>query len=326
METNVRLYLAPFQSITTHTFRRIYCSHFSGIDKCYTPFFSKIDHETRLSERKLKELQLLKHGLPEIVPQILSKDPEEILRFARICERLGFKEVNWNLGCPYPQVADKKRGSGMLAYPELVHSILYSIMPQIPLKFSVKCRLGYESEDEIFKLIPVFNDFPVYELTIHGRIGRQLYGGEANQTILTQILPLLKIPFVQNDDIDSFEKFRQTSDLLPSVHTWMLGRGLLSNPFLPEEIKGGIKAIGDRKARLKNFLEDLYFAYRSDMDNRLSILSLLKEYWDYLESLFTEPQKVRRSIKKVKTFDEYEDAVKAIIQDHPILYRTDQGT
>ncbi|MBK9356299.1 MAG: tRNA-dihydrouridine synthase [Bacteroidales bacterium] len=50
----------------------------------------------------------------EVVPQVLSKSAGEIIWLAQVCEQLGFKELNWNLGCPYPQVANKKRGSGIL--------------------------------------------------------------------------------------------------------------------------------------------------------------------------------------------------------------------
>lgn len=325
MEREVKVYIAPFQSITTHTFRRVYCHHFAGIDKCFTPFFSKIDHDSRLSDRKQRELRHLQQGMPEVVPQILSKDPIEILRFAGICKNLGFKELNWNLGCPYPQVADKKRGSGILPFPELVDSILNVVMSRIPLKFSIKCRLGYKNEGEIDKLIPVFNYYPLHELTVHGRIGLQLYGGNANHRKLAEIIPLVKIPFVHNGDINSRDDFQQVSQFLPSIDAWMIGRGLLSNPFLPEEIKG-ISVQMDRQERLGKFLNDLYYSYRTDMQDRLTVLNLLKEYWDYLEWMFVDPVKIRRIIKKVKTFDEYEDAVRMVIQDHPILYKTDQGS
>lgn len=314
MNKDARIYLAPFQSITTHTFRRVYCRHFAGVSKYYTPFFAKIDHDTRLSERKQLELQLLAPGLPEVVPQILSKDPVEIMRFARICERIGFKELNWNLGCPHAQVADKKRGSGLLKYPDMVEDILSEVMPLMPLKFSVKCRLGYESKDEILKLIPIFNKFPLHELTIHGRIGRQLYSGDSDNHTIKHLLPMLDIPFVHNGDINTLQNFRDVSSLLPKVHTWMIGRGILSNPFLPEEIMG-IEHLMDRKTRLNSFLHDLYFGYRQDKNDRLSVLDLLKEYWDYLEHWFPEPQRVKRLIKKARTFSEYEDAVYRVMQN-----------
>lgn len=313
MVTGNQLYLAPFQGITGHTFRNIYAFHFRDINKYYTPFFSKIDHDTRLSVRKENELQHPGKDFPELVPQILSKDPDEILRFARICKSRGFNELNWNLGCPFPQVANKKRGSGMMPYPELVNEILEKVIPTIPLKFSIKCRLGYENPDEIFKMIPVFNQYPIHELTLHGRIGRQLYSGSVNMDCVLKVIPLLRMPFVFNGDILSKNDFNTAKELIPGVNRWMIGRGVLINPFLPADIKG-IKDTSNRQAKLRTYMDDLYFAYRVEMKDRLTILDVLKEYWGFLFLGFENPQKVIRIIRKVKTFDEYEYAVKRIFE------------
>lgn len=314
MKPDIKLYLAPFQGITPHTFRRVYAQHFENVDKYFTPFFAKIDHQSRLSARKEFELQHLASVSAEVVPQILSKDPDEILRFAHLCAARDFSELNWNLGCPYPQVADKKRGSGMLPYPDMISDILEKVMPAMPLKFSIKCRLGYHNPEEIINLIPVFNSFPIYELTVHARIGKQLYSGQADNHFLLQQLPLIKVPFVHNGDIFTTGNFTQISGLMPKVNRFMIGRGILSNPFLPGEI---LKTdnFPDRKIKLHRFLDDLYYGYRSDMNDRLTLLNVLKEYWDYLVNWFENPEKIKRIIKKVKTFDEYEDAVKRIFQE-----------
>lgn len=311
MDNTYNLYLAPFQGVTGHTFRQVYSRHFKGINKFYTPFFSKIDHETRLSDRKIHELQHLNDKSVEVVPQILSKEASEIIKFAHICQNLGFKELNWNLGCPYPRVADKKRGSGILPYPEMINDILEQVMPQMPLKFSIKCRLGYENPDEILNIIPVFNSFPIHELTVHSRIGRQLYSGVADNNAFERLIPLVKSTLVHNGDLLSYSDFKELSTRMPSIDSFMIGRGVLSNPFLPEEINGYDQTI-DKKSRLKTFMDDLYFGYRKDMNDRLTSLNVLKEYWDYLSNWFDNPHKVSKTIKKVKTFDEYEDAVKDV--------------
>ncbi len=310
------VYLAPFQSITTHTFRQVYTRHFRQVSKFYTPYFAKIDHDTKLSARKEQQLQHLENSSAEVVPQILSKDAAEIVRFARICAGLGFKELNWNLGCPYPQVANKRRGSGLLPFPETVREILgilETVTPSLPLRLSVKCRLGYESKEEIYPLLSVFNDYPLHELTVHGRIGKQLYAGTVDHSALASIAPLLKMPLVHNGDIRSTDDYTAVSELLPSVNRWMIGRGVLINPFLPEEIYG--LASADKRKRLQSFMDDLFTAYLGDMDRRHSILSVLKEYWDYLGQGFDDPVRVNRLIKKAKTFEEYEIAVRRVFEE-----------
>ena len=149
MTPTENLYLAPFQGITGMVFREIYTKHFKGIDKLFTPFFTGIYKKTNLTTRS-DELHEIHHNHVQLVPQILSKDAEEIIRFASYCHEIGFKEINWNLGCPYPRVANKKRGSGMLPYPDMVLEIFEKLNGKINTRLSVKCRLGYNTSDEIF--------------------------------------------------------------------------------------------------------------------------------------------------------------------------------
>lgn len=310
-----KIYLAPFQGITGATFRTIYTNHFGGVDKLFTPFFTSIQHDNKLTPRRLAELGPPQVNSIQVVPQILSKDADEIIRFSNFCKTLGFSEINWNLGCPYPQVANKKRGSGMLPYPEMVKSILSEVICKTEIDFSIKCRLGYFSNQEITELIPVFNAFNISELIIHARIGRQLYSGEPDQSFFGQIAGSFSMPVVYNGDIFTPEDQKIAQTKFSGIHTLMIGRGLLYDPFLPSDIKR-FPLSDNRKTLINRFINDLYFAYRKQMKDNLSVLSVLKEYWSYLSHSFNEPHKVFKKLKKVQSFDEYEEAVLFIFNEY----------
>ena len=85
---------------------------------------------------------------------------------------LGYNEVNLNLGCPSGTVVSKKRGAGFLRYPEELDAFLDRIYTECDMKISVKTRIGFENPDEIYRLIEIFNKYPVYELIIHPRTRR----------------------------------------------------------------------------------------------------------------------------------------------------------
>ena len=301
--------MAPFQGITTSVFRKVYAKHFTGVDKMFTPFFTNVYKEglNRRGEDELKDITL--NGIP-VVPQILSKDPEEILRFAEFVKSLGYDEVNWNLGCPFPRVAKKKRGSGMLPYPGEIRKILDEVFKKIPLKFSIKSRLGYETPSEILKVVEVINDYPVSELTVHARIGKQLYKGDVNTDLFPEILKLSRIRVGFNGDIFNREDFIRIKEKV-DVDLIMLGRGLLVDPLLPGKIKKS--DTGDETFRVGKFIEDLYFQYRKKFNDSLTALNVLKELWWYLSHSFSNPHKVFKTLKKTRSFDEYEDAVKLIL-------------
>jgi tRNA-dihydrouridine synthase len=308
------IYLAPFQGITGVTFRLVYAKHFQGVDKFFTPFFTTIHHSSKLPPRKLAELgHPYENGIP-VVPQILSKDADEIIRFANFCERLGFDELNWNLGCPYPQVANKKRGSGMLPFPVMVEDILGKVMNEINIKFSIKCRLGYVSADEIFDLVPIFNHYPISGLTIHARTGKQLYTGKTDLETFEKLIPLISPPLTYNGDIFFRKDFECFDKQFNTINSFMIGRGLLWDPFLPAKIKD-LTIVDNQQEHIRQFINDLYFAYRKQMNDNLSAISVLKEYWSYLSMSFNDPHKVFKKLKKVNRFDEYEDAVSLVFDE-----------
>lgn len=315
MKQKVQIYFAPFQGITTPTFRNVYAQHFSGIDKLFTPYFFKVKSNEKLSVKNLSALKNQTENNIEVVPQILSKDADEIIWFAQKCQQIGFKELNWNLGCPYPQVANKKLGSGLLQYPYLVDDILQKVMSEIKIPLSIKCRLGYHSKDELSDLIPIFNTYPLHEITIHARIAKQLYSGETDRNTFEQVTSQLNAPLVYNGDIFTSQDYLQFKDRFPRINHVMLGRGILKDPFLPARIKG-IDLPDNPKNHLRLFMDDLYYGYRKEKNDQLSLLSALKEYWTYLIYAFDEPTKVYRKLKKCKSFDAYENAVYAVFSEY----------
>ena len=338
--TTVQLSLGPFQGITDAPFRNVFKKHFGGIDKFYTPFFTGIqkDHAKNM---QVEEIDPRYNDVETLTPQILSTDAEEILRFASQCKELGYKEINLNMGCPFPRVANKKRGCGLLPYPKKIDAMLGAVFERIDLKFSIKCRLGYFNPDEIVPVIEVFNQYPLSELIIHPRIGKQLYKGEADVQRFAELMPLIKAPLVYNGDIVSVESFERIREQVKPVNEFMLGRGLLANPFLAEEIKGDSRHCERNEVergnphsstvdcfvanaprndeRLHEFLMDLYEDRLRHAGGSPKVLGRMKELWSYLMYSFNEPQDIWRKIKKINTLREYEEAVEAVFREHQVI-------
>ena len=177
MET---LSLAPFQGITDVVYRNVFKKHFAGIGKFYTPFFTGIQKDNSKSLRG-EEISPDFNDVKTVVPQILSNTADEIIRFANQCKSMGYAEFNLNMGCPFPRVANKTRGCGLMADPDRTIKMLNDVFDQIDgIKFSIKCRLGYYNDEEILAFIDTFNTLNFSEIIIHPRIGKQMYTGEAS--------------------------------------------------------------------------------------------------------------------------------------------------
>ena len=309
MET---LSLAPFQGITDVVYRNIFKKHFGGIDKYYTPFFTGIQKDNSKSLRG-EEISPDFNDVNTVVPQILSNTAEEIIRFANQCKSMGYPEFNLNMGCPFPRVANKTRGCGLMADPDRTIKMLNDVFENIDgIKFSIKCRLGYYNDEEIYAFIETFNSLPFSEIIVHPRIGKQMYTGEASLEKFASLVPLINKPLVYNGDIFDIEKYNLVKKASTTI---MLGRGLLTNPFLAEQIKN-IDNQQDKKQRLHGFVVDLYVERLRHAGGSPKIIGSMKELWKYMMNIFDDPQNVWRKVKKVNHLDEYETAVEAIFNEH----------
>ena len=85
----------------------------------------------------------------------------------RRAARLGYTEVNLNLGCPSGTVTAKGKGSGMLRDPVKLDAFLAAVFANAEGPISVKTRLGVEKPEEFAAILDIYNRYPICELTIH---------------------------------------------------------------------------------------------------------------------------------------------------------------
>lgn len=142
----MEFYFAPMEGITSYTYRNLHHRFFGGVEKYYTPFLSP-SAENGLSTRELKDVLPENNGEIRPVPQLLVNHPEGFLKGARLLRDLGYREINLNLGCPSGTVTAKKKGSGLLMYPEELDALLDRIFsdPMVTggeILVSVKTRIG----------------------------------------------------------------------------------------------------------------------------------------------------------------------------------------
>ena len=74
-------------------------------------------------------------------------------------------------------VTNKGLGSGLIAQPQKIDEILNRVHQETDITVSMKMRLGYDSNQEILKVFPILEKYPIKNVGIHARLGRQLYKG-----------------------------------------------------------------------------------------------------------------------------------------------------
>ncbi len=302
------LSLAPIRGITDCIFRTLFQHHFGGLDHAVAPFISP-QRIVSLQDKLLADLRPEANPLLPAIPQLLHTNPRDFIDVARLLHQLGHQQLNWNLGCPVAMVAKKLRGSGLLSYPDAICAFLDAVCPAIPQHLSIKTRLGYADPNELQTLLPRLNDYPLSEIIVHGRLGKQLYQGAASPEGFGRCLPLTRHPLVYNGDIVSPGQLAALRERFPTVRQWMIGRGLLANPFLAQEIRGSEIDAEERRQRLRAFHDALYARNQERLAGPAHLLGRMKQLWVYLIHSFPGQQKVCKRLMKAMTTDQYEQAV-----------------
>jgi len=232
----IKIYLAPLQGITDHVYRDAVSELFPELGKTYTPFI-QADTFAKLGPKSLQNKLADKQKKTPVIPQLLSKDGERLASITDLLNSMGYHEINLNLGCPFPTVTGKGRGSALLPYPAKIDAILKDYFSRQKSALSLKIRLGYDNPDDWQQLIHVFNEYPLAEVIVHPRYARQMYSGDVYRDKYNSIVKECRHKVVYNGDICSLADYEQLCDQIAGdSSTLMIGRGIISAPFIIREI------------------------------------------------------------------------------------------
>lgn len=305
---------SPLQGFTDFHFRNAFQQFFTGIDHFYAPYI-RFNGKMRIKPVYERDLQLKNNTTLEVIPQVMTCSADEFIFAANYVRSLGYKELNWNLGCPYPMVTNKGMGSGLIKNPEKIDHILDQVHTQTDVIVSMKMRMGYEHAREILDVFPVLAKYPIKSIGIHARIGAQLYRGGTDLEGFQRCIDHCGQKLYFNGDITSVAIFEELADRFPSIDHWMLGRGLIADPFLPEMIKSQTHNYPDNKLeRFSKYLDILFTAAERKLTGEKAVIRKMLSYWEYFSTLFPNPTKVVKKIKKAKTYEVYDAAVREILE------------
>src|SRR5207237_6996321 len=130
-------------------------------------------------------------------------DIPSLVRTARELQRYPIAAVDLNLGCPAPVVYKKCAGGGLLREPRRVDAILGALREAVATKFTVKTRIGFDSPDVFWELLPIFARHSLDLLTVHGRTVKEMYQPKVHYDFIGRSVAELPCPVVANGNVDS---------------------------------------------------------------------------------------------------------------------------
>ena len=305
----MRYYFAPMEGLTDSIYRRTHHKYFSGVDRYYMPFLSPTIHRT-LTHREDRELPMADSVPFFAVPQVLTKVSEDFLWAARVCRDRGYGEVNLNVGCPSGTVVSKGKGSGMLRDLQHLDRFLDDIFRASVLPISVKTRLGLDHPEEFPRILEIYNQYPIRELTIHPRVRKQFYNGSVDMEMFRYAAANSRNPLCYNGDLTSMAQIEALSREFPSVEAVMIGRGLVADPGL---LQGGTDV-----RQLEAFMNELLEIYTAEFGGARNAMFRLKENWGLLHPRFEGVDKLWKKLRKTTDLEEYKAITTEIFRTLPL--------
>jgi tRNA-dihydrouridine synthase A len=157
--------------------------------------------------------------------QLGGSDPADLATCARIAEKLGYDEINLNLGCPSERVQRGSFGACLMLEPDLVADCLSAMLDAVDIPVTVKTRLGVDDHYSYHFM----SDFV-------GRVaqsGCPVFIMHARKAVLTGLSP------------------RQNRDVPPLHYDWVYRLKQVS-PELTVIINGGIDSLASVEDHLEH--------------------------------------------------------------------------
>ena len=295
----MEIYFAPLQGFTDFVFRNSHAKYFSGVNKYFTPFLRVEDGDVRKKDKNdLISSETFENK--ELVPQIIANKKEDVEILVQFVAKQGFKACDLNFGCPFPLQTKHFYGAGIWDKPEKVEEVFSSLKQFPEIEFSLKMRLGNTGVSQTLDLIDLINSTKFRFVTVHPRLGKQMYDGEIDFDSFDVLYSKIQKPLIFNGDLKNVKDIENIITKYPKLNGVMIGRGLLANPFLAENfLKNNSEFDKKRFLEFHNDLINGYLALYNNSD--FMVLDKMKTFWTYSE----RDKKVLKKIKKSKSLQEY---------------------
>jgi len=248
IEIEPPLVLAPIAGHTDTLFRRA----IKALGGCGLVVSELVSTEgmTRQQDRTL-HLTRFEDSERPIAIQIFGSDPARMAESAEMVQEMGADMIDINVGCPVRKVVQQGGGSSLLRDLPLLGRIFRAVRKAARIPLSAKIRTGWDRNSiNALEVLRLAEECGLEALTVHGRARCDLFAGQADWSVIARVKEAARIPIIGNGDVfepaDAARMFQETG-----VDGVMIGRGVLSNPWLMRQCHDHLCGRAVQKASLK---------------------------------------------------------------------------
>lgn len=312
----IPIHFAPLQGHTDDVYRRSHHQLIGGITHYYTPFVRV--EAGNIRSKDCRDINPKNNEGVPVVPQIIFKSLKEFLYLVDEIAALGYRNIDLNMGCPFPLQAKHGRGSGILAHTDIIKEVSSAIKEREDLDFSVKMRLGWDNTEEWKAVLDILNDTPLTHIALHPRTGIQQYKGDIDHETFNLFYEECRHPLIYNGDLTTLEQLRNMEERYPRLAGLMIGRGLLARPSLAKEyIEGREWSHEEHIHCLQTLHEKLVEQYFNIVKGDTQLHGKLRTFWEYTEPVIG--RKAYKKIMKSGNLHNYMNAITSLACERPII-------
>lgn len=222
------------QDVTDLAFMRVIATY-GAPDYFFTEFF-RVHAQSRPEKHILRSIDENGTGRP-IFAQLIGEDIPQMVRTAEELLRHPVAGIDLNLGCPAPKVYKKNVGGGLLRDPARIEEILPALRAAVDgcgrpdVRFTVKCRIGFETTEHFDRLVDAVNANRVDLLTVHGRTVKEMYRSEVHYDFIARAVGRARCPVLANGNVTSAARAAEVLRETGAAGV-MIGRHAIRNPWI----------------------------------------------------------------------------------------------
>ncbi len=236
VEIENEIVAAPLAGISNPTYRKLNRDFGAGL----TVSEMISDKALHYKSEKTFDMCRVREDEHPVSLQLFGSDPVTMGEAAQyLTENTTCDIIDINMGCPVQKVIKAHSGSYLLQNPDLAYDIVRAVKDHTNRPVTAKIRAGWDMQHINCDVVAQkLEQAGVDAIAIHGRTKSQLYTGKSNLEYIKRVKQAVKIPVIGNGDILTVEDARRMKEET-QVDAIMIGRGLLGNPYLIQELLQG---------------------------------------------------------------------------------------
>lgn len=255
---DMKMYLAPLQTVGNHAFRSLCLHHGADYVFCEMSWCHKL---LAGDKYELEHIKIIEGDEDKTGVQLIAKDEKDIPATVAMLKKKypQLKEIVYNIGCPDSQLAKKKLGGAMMGdlkklfeHCETLEIACceHKILP------SVKIRLGpHIHETNVVDTVCMVHQAGIKKVYIHGRRTGEGYQVPARYDEMLYVKKRMPVRVIGNGSIRSVADIEQLS----RVDGVMLGTAALIDvrifSFLKEKKDLPVATMKDRLQLISEFVD-----------------------------------------------------------------------